>query len=84
MRIVKEEYTVENLYLVLVRILCDPAQPRFHHVVAVQELLLSRGLQPDLHHSSHLYSTVAHPHPDNFPGSGCEIYLEKTDPEPKY
>ena len=35
-------------HLVLGRVLCDPAEPGLGDVVAVQELLLRGGLQPDL------------------------------------
>lgn len=37
-----------NHTLVLRRVLGDPTQPSLEHVVAVEEGLLRRGLQPDL------------------------------------
>ena len=36
-------------YLILVRVLCYPAQASLHHMVPIQELLLCWGLQPNLH-----------------------------------
>ena len=41
-------HAVDDAALVLGRVLCDPAQARLHHVVAVQELLLRPGLGPHL------------------------------------
>ena len=44
----KITHTVDYNSLVLGSVLCDPAQARLHHVVAVQELLLRPGLGPHL------------------------------------